>query len=384
MGLASYGKPSFEEQVKRIVQRTPDGGLALDLSYFEYHLGARRSFSDKLVDVFGPPREAWDPIDLATPEGARFADVAASVQRVLEDVLVDLARSLQRETGLDDLCFGGGVALNGCANARILRESGFRNLYVPSAPGDAGCALGAALYADRIHFQRAHSPIPDHPYWGPEIDAAELSRIAIEDGLPLEQPPEARLLAETVDDLCAGRIVGFMQGRTELGPRALGNRSILAAPHDATMRDALNRSIKFREEFRPFAPAVPIEHADKFFELPPGGARLGRFMSGVFPVKGEWRDKLAAVTHVDGTARVQTVAREMAPRFHALLEAYGARTGIPVLLNTSFNLAGEPIVNRAVEGYSTFRRSGIDVLVAGTTVVRKRRRAAEEPEEAVA
>jgi carbamoyltransferase len=304
---------------------------------------------------------------------------------VLEEVLVDLARSLQRETGLDDLCFGGGVALNGCANARILRESGFRNLYLPCAPGDAGCALGAALYADRIHFRNAHRPVPDHPYWGPEIDAQELARIALEDGLELLQAPrEAELISRTVDHLCAARIVGWMQGRTELGPRALGNRSILAAPHHAAMRDALNRSIKYREEFRPFAPAVPIEHAERFFELPEGGARLGRFMSGVFPVRREWRDRLAAVTHVDGTARVQTVEREMAPRFHALLEAYGARTGIPVLLNTSFNLAGEPIVNRAVEGYSTFRRSGIDVLVAGDTVVRKRRGAAAEPEEAVA
>jgi carbamoyltransferase len=171
-----------------------------------------------------------------------------------------------------------------------------------------------------------------------------------------------------------------MQGSTELGPRALGNRSILAAPHSVEMRDRLNRSIKYREEFRPFAPAVPIEQAERFFDLPPGGARLGRFMSGVFPVKPEWRDRLAAVTHVDGTARVQTVDREMAPRFHALLEAYGALTGIPVLLNTSFNLAGDPIVNRAIEGYSTFRRSGIDLLVAGQTVVAKPRAAQVAPE----
>ena len=173
-----------------------------------------------------------------------------------------------------------------------------------------------------------------------------------------------------------------MQGGSELGPRALGNRSILAAPHEAGMRDRLNRSIKYREEFRPFAPAVPVEQAERFFDLPSGGARLGRFMSGVFPVRPEWRERLAAVTHVDGTARVQTVERAMAPRFHALLEAYGARTDVPVLLNTSFNLAGEPIVNRAAEGYSTFRRSGIDVLVAGNALVRKLRYGDAAPEEA--
>jgi carbamoyltransferase len=225
--------------------------------------------------------------------------------------------------------------------------------------------------------------VPDHPYWGPDVEAQELARVALEDGLELVQTSgDGELIARTVDDLLAGRIVGWMQGRTELGPRALGNRSILAAPCDAAMRDAINRGVKYREEFRPFAPAVPIEHADRFFELPPGGARLGRFMSGVFPVRGEWRDRLAAVVHVDGTARVQTVARAMAPRFHALLEAYGSRTGVPVLLNTSFNLAGAPIVSRAVEGYSTFRRSGLDSLAAGHTLVRKRRAASTLRQEA--
>jgi carbamoyltransferase len=384
MGLAAYGKPAFSDQVRRMVRRTPDGAFALDLSYFEFHEGARRSFSDRLVAELGPPRQPWDPIDPGSAEGARYADVAASVQLVLEEILVDLARSLHRETGLEDLCYGGGVALNGCANARILRESGFRNLYVPSAPGDAGCALGAALYADRLHFRRRHRAVPDHPYWGPEIDANDLARLAREDGLEVEQRPrEVDLIGSVADELAAGRIVGWMQGCTELGPRALGNRSILAAPHDAAMRDELNRRIKYREEFRPFAPAVPIEHAERFFELPPGGARLGRFMSGVFPVRREWRAHLAAVTHVDGTARVQTVERAMAPRFHALLEAYGARTGVPVLLNTSFNLAGEPIVNRAIEGYSTFLRSGLDVLVAGNALVRKRRHVSAKPAEAV-
>jgi len=332
------------------------------------------------VAELGPAREPWDPIDLQSADGRRYADVAASVQRVLEEILVDLARRLQRETGLQDLCLGGGVALNGVANARILRESGFRNVYVPSAPGDAGCALGAALHADRIHFARPHRPVADHPYWGPLADSGELSRVAGEDGFQPMRLPEAELIWRVADELARGRIVGWMQGACELGPRALGNRSILAAPHQRAMRDRLNRSIKYREEFRPFAPAVPLEHADRYFELPPGGARLARFMSGVFPVRPEWRDKLAAVTHVDGTARLQTVDQAMAPAFHALLEAYGARTGIPVLLNTSFNLAGEPIVNRAIEGYSTFRRSGIDLLVAGDSLVMKDHSAQALPE----
>jgi carbamoyltransferase len=385
MGLASYGKPTFEAEVRRMIPRTVDGGFALDLSYFEFQQSARRSFSSRLVAVLGPPRDPLVPIDLGTTDGARYADVAASVQKVLEEILVDLGRSLRHDTGLSALCLGGGVALNGCANARILRESGFESVYVPSAPGDAGCALGAALYADRIHFKRPHRAVPDHPYWGPDVAADELVRLADEDGLELQQfAREADLLTRVAEEIADGRIVGWMQGRTELGPRALGNRSILAAPHDPAMRDALNRTTKFREEFRPFAPAVPVEQAERFFELPRGGARLGRFMSGVFAVRPEWRGRLAAVTHVDGSARVQTVEREMAPRFHALLEAYGARTGVPVLLNTSFNLAGEPIVNRVVEGYSTFRRSGIDVFVAGNALTRKgRREAIETAEEAV-
>jgi len=385
MGLAAYGKPAYAELVRRIARRTNDGGIALDLSYFDFHLGAQRSYSEKLVRELGPAREAWDPIDPGTSEGARYADVAASVQLVLEEFLVDLARELRRETGLDDLCLGGGVALNGVANARILREAGFANVYVPSAPGDAGCALGAALYADRIQFKQPHRELPGHPYWGPEIDAGELARIAAEDGLPLDElSRESELIARASSELAQGQIVGWMQGRSELGPRALGNRSILAAPFPAAMRDKLNRSIKFREEFRPFAPAVPAEHAERLFELPPGGARLARFMSGVFPVRREWRERLAAVTHADGTARVQVVERSTAPRFHALLEAFGARSGVPVLLNTSFNLAGEPIVQSAAEGYSTFRRSGIDLLFAGNVVVHKRRAEQALPEEAVA
>jgi carbamoyltransferase len=372
MGLASFGRPTFVEEVRRTIRRTPDGAFALTLPYFDFQERATRSYSHKLVELFGRARDPDEPIDLGTPEGARYANVAASVQAVLEEILVDVCRALHVETGLPDLCLGGGVALNGCANARLLRESGFERIFVPPAPGDAGCALGAALFADRIHFGRPDRAVPDHPFWGPRVadDGAELARLAAEDNMTATTAPDDRALFDRVTRALAdGQIVGWMDGALELGPRALGHRSILAAPHDAATRDRLNLRIKRREEFRPFAPAVPVEAADRFFELPPGGARLGRFMSGVFPVRREHRERLAAVTHVDGTARVQTVDAEMAPRFHALLHAYGALSGVPVLLNTSFNLAGEPIVNRVVEGYSTFRRSDMDLLVAGRTVL---------------
>jgi carbamoyltransferase len=374
MGLASYGKPSRAAEVRKLVRRTADGAFALDLDYFDFHKSALRSYSRKLLTAFGPAREPWEPLDLGSPEGMRFADIAASVQLVLEEILIDLARSLQEETKLPALCLGGGVALNGVANARLLCETGFKSVYVPCAPGDAGCALGAALWADRMHFNNPPRELPDHPYWGPRIVDDDLARIAREDGLPsVGFSSEDELVSRVAGELWQGRIVGWMQGASELGPRALGNRCILAAPHEAAMREQLNRSIKYREEFRPFAPAVPVEHANRYFELPEGGDRLGRFMSGVFPVRPAFRERLLAVTHVDGTARVQTVEQKTAPLFHALLTAYGERSGMPVLLNTSFNLAGEPIVNRAVEGYSTFRRSGIDLLVAGRTLVGKLR-----------
>jgi carbamoyltransferase len=372
MGLAGYGRPTMADKVRQLIHRTPDGAFALDLDYFEFHTTAERSYSSRFVQLFGPPRNSYEPIDLETAEGQRFANVAASVQRVLEDTLVDMARALHKDTRLPDLCLAGGVALNGVANARILAESGFERLFVPPAPGDAGCALGAALYADRIHFGNPDRDVPDHPFWGPSVDGGELARMAREDLQHVEELDDVTLIDRVADDLFAGRVVGWMEGALELGPRALGHRSILAAPHSAEMRDRLNRDIKFREEFRPFAPVVPVEVADRYFELPSGGTRLARFMSGVFPVRPEWRQRLAAITHVDGTARLQALDRDMAPRLYALLQAYGRRSGLPVLLNTSFNLAGEPIVSRAVEGYATFLRCGIDVLVVGQMRVTKR------------
>lgn len=372
MGLAGYGQPTLVEEVRKLIRRTPDGAFELDLDYFEFHTTAERSYSSRFVELFGRPRSLYEEINIDTAEGQRFADCAASVQRVLEDTLVEIAQSLHEETGLPDLCLGGGVALNGVANARLLAESGFERIFVPPAPGDAGCAVGAALYADRIWFKNPDREVPDHPFWGPTVDGSQLARIARDDDHLVSEFEDNALIEQIADDLNSGLIVGWMEGALEFGPRALGHRSILTAPHTIEMRDRLNREIKYRESFRPFAPVVPIEEAARYFNLSPGGTRLARFMSGVFPVRNEWQSRLQAVTHVDGTARLQAVESTMAPRLYALLKAYARRSGMPVLLNTSFNLAGEPIVNRAVEGYATFLRCGIDVLVAGQTRVTKR------------
>jgi len=206
MGLAAYGRPTMADEVRTLIRRTPDGAFVLDMDYFEYQTTAARSYSSRFVDLFGPPRHSYEPIDLETADGRRYADCAASVQRVLEDTLVDMTRALHQETGLPDLCLGGGVALNSVANARILAESGFERVFVPSAPGDAGCALGAALYADRMYLGNPDRDVPDHPFWGPAVDAQELARAAREDGQAVEELDERALVERIADELAAGRI----------------------------------------------------------------------------------------------------------------------------------------------------------------------------------
>src|SRR4029450_3388260 len=257
----------------------PDGAFVLDMDYFEYQTTAARSYSPRFVELFGRPRNPYEALHAETAAGRRFADCAASVQRVLEDTLVDMARALHQETGLPDLCLAGGVALNGLANARILAESGFERVFVPSAPGDAGCALAAALYADRIYLRNPDRDVPDHPFWGPAVDGAHLARAAREDDQHVDELEDGPLIERIAGDLAAGRLIGGMDGACEFGPRALGHRSLLAAPHTIEMRDRLYRDIKHRETFRPFAPVVTAEAANRYFDLPAGGARLARFMS---------------------------------------------------------------------------------------------------------
>ena len=364
-----------DRQVRKLIRRTPDGAFALVPEYFEFHTTRSASYSSRFVDLFGPPRHPYDPIDLETAEGRRYADCAASVQQVLEDTLVDIARALHRETGLPDLCFGGGVALNGVANARILAESGFERVFVPPAPGDAGCALGAALYADRIYFAQPGSGRARPSVLGSGGRRARNWRgRRARTTRPSKSSTTPALIERIADELAAGRIVGWMDGASEFGPRALGHRSILAAPHSVEMRDRLNRDIKYREEFRPFAPVVADRGGRSLLRTAARRRTAGALHVRRVPGPARWRSRSPRSPTSMARRGVQVLERDMAPRLYALLEAYGRRTGIPVLLNTSFNVAGEPIVNRALEGYSTFRRCGIDVLVAGSTVVTKRAR----------
>ena len=367
MGMAAYGTPRFADAVRQILRLREDGTFSVDLSAVRYHWSATESFGPAFEEAFGPPRPPGSPFDPQTDQGRHYADIAASVQLVTEEALLGLARRLHEETGLADLCLAGGVALNSVANARLCREGPFERVFVHPAAGDAGGAVGAALWAWREVFGR---PLADRPLAGPDLGAAweddDIGALLTDLRRSSQRlASEAALVASAADDLAAGRVVGWVQGRFEWGPRALGHRSILADPTRAEMKDRVNATVKFREAFRPFAPSCLADAADRYFEIPDAARLLVPWMLGVVAVRDEAQAFLPAVTHTDGTARLQTVSPEDSPRYAALLEAFGQRTGHPVLLNTSFNLKGEPIVSSPVHALSTFDRSALDVLYLG-------------------
>jgi carbamoyltransferase len=385
MGMAAYGQPRYEDRVRKVVRIEEDGSFALDLRYFAFPYSADRTFSRAFERLFGPPRPPGAPfftsathpgqrLDAAAAErNQHYADVAASIQRVTEDALLNAARHLHRRTGLDRLCLAGGVALNAVANGRILRETPFREVYVQPAAGDAGGAVGAALYAYHVLLGRPRRYVMEHAYLGEEHTDAEAVDVFRTAGLAPEVVDDEGALADRVAEALVGQqVVGWAQGRFEWGPRALGNRSILADPRTAAMKDVVNERIKFREPFRPFAPAVPEERAAELFDMPdPAGCWPARFMLAVMPWKESAAELAPAVSH-GGTARLQTVRQEWNPRFRAVLDRFGQATGVPVLMNTSFNLRGEPMVASPADALSTFRRSGLDLLAFGNVLVRKR------------
>ena len=290
-----------------------------------------------------------------------YADIAASIQAVTEELLLNMARAVQRETGLRRLCLAGGVGLNSVANWKILRETGFEELYVHPAAGDSGGAVGAALYAYHTVLGQPWKFVMEHAFWGEAYGDAEIRAFLDRENVRYERLGDDRLLDRTVDALTAGQVVGWFQDRFEWGPRALGHRSILADPRRADMKDIVNTKIKFREPYRPFAPSVLNEHVHAYFDAP-GVERQypARFMLLVVDVKPSKYDVIPAVTHVDGSGRLQTVLREDNSRYYDLIKRFGEATGVPVVLNTSFNLRGEPIVNTPPEAYATFARSGMD------------------------
>ena len=390
MGMAPFGTPRYADRVRKMVGLAPDGSFELDMEYFEFVRSPERSFSRKFVELFGEPRPPETPFftrasgypsyfgpkpvdfDAALARNEYYADVAASIQLVTEEALLGLAREAHRQTGLRHLCLAGGVALNSVANTRILRESAFEALYIQPAAGDSGAAVGAALYAYHQLLGKPRGFVMRHAAWGEAHDTDGIETFLRGEGIPYERHDDERLLDRVVERLAAGQVIGWQQDRFEWGPRALGHRSILADPRRADMKDTVNVKIKFREPFRPFAPSVLAERAEDYFELPDAAHQLpARFMLYVVDVRPDKRGVIPAVTHVDGTGRLQTVDRATAPRYYELIERFGRATGVPVLLNTSFNLRGEPIVNTPAEAFSTFARSGMDALVLGDCIVDK-------------
>jgi carbamoyltransferase len=373
MGLAAYGDPGrYRDRFREILRLASGGRYQLDLSFFDfqYDYGRTSWYSPRMVEVFGPP-----PPPSESPD-QRSADIAASLQERTEEVILHLARWLHGATGLSDLCMAGGVALNSVANGKLLRQGPFERIYIQGAANDAGCALGAALYrAHAIHelpWQEMR-----HLNYGPAYGTAEIQTALEATLMPyrtLEEP------AETAADLiAAGKIVGWYQGRMEFGPRALGNRSILADPRQEDMKDRINAAIKFREPFRPFAPSVLAERAHEYF----ADIEDSPFMILVTDILPEKRAGVPSITHANGTGRLHTVEREANPAYWRLIHRFGELTGVPMVLNTSFNVRGQPIVNTPAEALATFYTSGLDALVIDRYLVEKPpwTRLAHQPEQ---
>jgi carbamoyltransferase len=383
MGLAPYGEPRYAQRIlDHLIDLKPDGTFALDMSYFDFATGLRMTNGkfDALFD--GPPRAPESRLD------QRHMDLARSIQDVTEEAVLRLARTVARETGMRHLCLGGGVALNCVANGRLLREGIFADLWIQPASGDAGSAVGAALRAWHGYLDQPRVPtVPDAmqgSYLGPAFEPAEVRARLARAGAVLEELPDDALLADTARALASGEVVGWFQGRMEFGPRALGNRSILGDPRNPTMQRTMNLKIKYRESFRPFAPSVQAERAGEYFELdrespymllvaPVQPALRQPAPDGLFGIEKlmQPRSSLPAITHVDYSARVQTVTPQTNPRYYALLEAFRQLTGCAALINTSFNVRGEPIVGTPEDAYRCFMRTEIDRLVIGNCMLRK-------------
>ena len=391
MGMAAFGQPRFYDEVRKLITLRDDGGFEIDQSCFEFLTPESLPYTEEFLCRFGEPREPEAdfavarsdlPEDLTDIEADRilsssrhYADVAASVQLCTEELILHVVAKASAMAGTRNVCLAGGVALNSLANGRLIREGGY-NLFVHPAAGDAGNAIGAAA---SYHHRAAGQPRMQgfaSPYLGSPLDPAAVDAAVATSGFDgvTTCSSDAALVDHVAGLLADGAVIGWVQGQAEWGPRALGARSILADPTNPAMKRIVNERVKFRELFRPFAPAVTAEAASQYFDFEPNlhAGAPEYYMLAVHPVRAEKKSVIPAITHADGSARVQIVTAASNPTFHALLRAFERRKGVPILMNTSFNLRGEPMVDSPRDAIRTFSISGIDYLVLGRTVVSSR------------
>ena len=378
MGLAPYGEPEFIELFRKIVFPQKDT-FALNLDYFTHHRkGIRMQWndgaprvepfhSDLLERTLGPMRDSREEMT------SKHDNIAKSLQVVTEEIVLHLLRSLQKSTGLKNVCLTGGVAMNSVTNGKITAETDFENVYIPAGAADNGTSFGAAFYIWNRLLGGKRGFVQDHAYWGCEATDAEVVEAAEQLGVPTESYSQEQLLDVTVELLLDGKVAGWFQGPMEFGARALGNRSLLADPRRTDMRDIINLRIKFREKFRPFAPSILEEHVGEWFLVD----EPTPYMEKVFPIRSERQKEIPAVTHVDGSGRLQTVSKRTNPLYHALITRFFAKTGVPILLNTSLN-ENEPIVRTPLEAIRCFLRTDMDAIVIGNHLIH--RHAANFPE----
>ena len=373
MGMSAYGEADagVMKKMQQLVRRNDDGGFELGLDYFQHHTsgikmtwegppGYDRIYTEKLVELLGPARKAGEPVD------DRLKAVAACVQRTYELAYFNLMHAALKTTGLRKACVAGGCGQNSLANGKLLLQGGVDDMFVQPAAYDAGTALGAALH---VHHQVLGNPRKwqmKHSYWGPEYSQAEIESTLREAGAEYQVVPDEQMYPRVAKKIADGGIVGWFQGRLEWGARALGHRSILADARSPTMKDTLNLRIKKRESFRPFAPAILLEAVGEYFEQ----SQPDPYMVKVYKIRSEKRPLIPAVTHVDGTGRLQTVSRDEDPRYHGLIEEFGRQTGVPIIINTSFN-ENEPIVCTPRQAYDCYARTRMDMLVLGNAVLEK-------------
>ena len=361
MALASCGNPVYLDKFKEILVMKPDGSFILDTAYFNFNQGPRM-YSRKFIKTFGKDRKPGDKLE------EKHSDIAASLQKIIEEALITIARNIYDETKMKNLCLAGGSFLNCVANNRILEDGPFKEIFIQPAAGDAGASLGVAAYIYHSILNEPRKYPMTHPYLGPGFSANQIRRILLSLNMDFQEFSEAELTHNIAGRLAKNEIVGWFQGRVEFGNRALGNRSILANPCNPDIKELLNSKVKKRESFRPYAPAVLEERADEFFEL----RCKSPFMLLAPKVRNEKRGLIPGATHIDGTARVQTVSRETNQKFWQLIKDFENITGVPMVINTSLNLRGEPIVCSPEDAINIFRKSEMDCLVLENFVIDKK------------